>query len=101
MLSHSCPAGRRWNGYGRVGRGAGTEQGQDRGRVLFRGEPRITLLLDVISGWLICDVSPFYDSVSWMALLTCPCSDFTEIVDSIVRLWVVLIFTAYEQPLSV
>jgi hypothetical protein len=47
MLSHSCPAGRRWNGYGRVGRGAGTEQGQDRGRVLFRGEPRITLLPDV------------------------------------------------------
>jgi len=63
MLSHSCPAGRRWNGYGRVGRGAGTEQGQDRGRVLFRGEPRISLLRDVTSGWLICDVSSFHDSV--------------------------------------
>jgi hypothetical protein len=81
MLSHSCPAGRRWNGYGRVGRGAGAEQGQDRGRVLFRGEPRITLLsdvTDVTSGWLIiiCDVSRFHDFVSWMALRTFPCSDY-------------------------
>jgi hypothetical protein len=69
MLSH-FPAGRRWNGYGRVGRGAGTEQGQDRGRVLFRGEPRISLLRDVTSGGLICEASPCRYSLSWMALRT-------------------------------
>ncbi len=101
MLSH-CPAGRRWNGYGRVGRGAGTEQGQDRGRVLFRGEPRITLLADVTSSWLICDVRPFcfLDGAR-----TCPYSDYAIFSRKLLTVLsvseFVLIFSAYEQPLSI